>query len=87
MNNDIEIQFRLIANPTKIKKVKSNYKENEYLRLYLNSKFKVNTKTLNNLIKKVENYIDLIIIEDINIEIEIKEVIENIIKKVIQNYE
>ena len=87
MNNDIEIQFRLIANPTKIKKVKSNYKENEYLRLYLNSKFKVNTKTLNNLIKKVENYIDLIIIEDINIEIEIKEVIENIIEKVIQNYE
>ena len=55
--DDIEPLFRLIANPSKIKRVKKNYKENEYLKLYLNDIFKTDNTTINNLIIYIENII------------------------------
>ena len=84
MNN--EPLFRLIANPIKIKKEEIVYKENDYLKLYLNHKFNINTDKLNNLIKYIEIFIDSINIEDLNTKIEVELVIENIISKII-NYE
>jgi len=83
MNNNIddigniEPLFRLIANPSKIKKVKKNYKENEYLKLYLNNKYKIDIKTLVFLTGYVENFIETIDID----KIIIKSVVEEIIDK------
>ena len=81
--NNIDSLFKLIANPIKIKKKKEIYKENEYLKLYLYNKFDINTDTLNNLIKYIENFINSIDIEEFNSKIEIELIIENIISKII----
>ena len=76
-DDDIEPLFRLIANPSKIKRVKQNYKENEYLKMYLNNKYKIDIKTLNFLTKYIEDFIETIDID----KIIIKSVIEEIINK------
>jgi len=76
-DDDIEPLFRLIANPSKIKKVKQNYKENEYLKMYLNNKYKIDIKTLNFLTKYIEDFIETIDID----KIIIKSIIEEIIDK------
>ena len=61
MDQDKEINFRLMANPRKLKKNKF-YIKNDYLKLYLNDVFKTDTKTINNLTIYIEN-----IIKDIDI--------------------
>ena len=76
-DDDIEPLLRLIANPSKIKKVKQNYKENEYLKMYLNNKYKIDIKTLNFLTKYIEDFIETIDID----KIIIKSIIEEIIDK------
>ena len=76
-DDDIEPLLRLIANPSKIKKVKQNYKENEYLKMYLNNKYKIDIKTLNFLTGYVDNFIETIDID----KIIIKSIIEEIIDK------
>ena len=76
-DDDIEPLLRLIANPSKIKKVKQNYKENEYLKMYLNNKYKIDIKTLNFLTKYIEDFIETIDID----KIIIKSVVEEIIDK------
>ena len=76
-DDDIEPLFRLIANPSKIKRVKQNYKENEYLKMYLNNKYKIDIKTLNFLTKYIEDFIETIDID----KIIIKSVVEEIIDK------
>ena len=76
-DDDIEPLLRLIANPSKIKRVKQNYKENEYLKMYLNNKYKIDIKTLNFLTKYIEDFIETIDID----KIIIKSVIEEIIDK------
>tara|TARA_B100001123_G_C14819385_1_gene831555 strand:+ start:136 stop:390 length:255 start_codon:yes stop_codon:yes gene_type:complete len=76
-DDDIEPLFRLIANPLKIKRVKQNYKENEYLKMYLNNKYKIDIKTLNFLTGYVDNFIETIDID----KIIIKSVVEEIIDK------
>ena len=76
--NDIEPLFRLIANPSKIKKVKKNYKENEYLKLYLNNKYKIDIKTLVFLTEYVENYIETIDIDKIIIKSIVEEIINSL---------
>jgi len=76
-DDDIEPLFRLIANPSKIKRVKQNYKENEYLKMYLNNKYKIDIKTLNFLTKYIEDFIETIDID----KIIIKSIIEEIIDK------
>ena len=78
-DDDIEPLFRLIANPSKIKRVKQNYKENEYLKMYLNNKYKIDIKTLNFLTKYIEDFIETIDID----KIIIKSVVEEIIDKII----
>ena len=76
--NDIEPLFRLIANPSKIKKVKKNYKENEYLKLYLNNKYKIDIKTLVFLTEYVENFIETIDIDKIIIKSIVEEIINSL---------
>ena len=76
-DDDIEPLLRLIANPSKIKRVKHNYKENEYLKMYLNNKYKIDIKTLNFLTKYIEDFIETIDID----KIIIKSIIEEIIDK------
>ena len=76
-DDDIEPLLRLIANPSKIKRVKQNYKENEYLKMYLNNKYKIDIKTLNFLTKYIEDFIETIDID----KIIIKSVVEEIIDK------
>ena len=76
-DDDIEPLLRLIANPSKIKRVKQNYKENEYLKMYLNNKYKIDIKTLNFLTKYIEDFIETIDID----KIIIKSIIEEIIDK------
>ena len=61
MDQDKEINFRLMANPRKLKNNKF-YIKNDYLKLYLNDVFKTDTKTINNLTIYIEN-----IIKDIDI--------------------
>ena len=77
MNEEKDIHYRLIANPEKLKFRRKNYIKENHLKLYLNEKFNVDTKTLNNLIKNVDNYINTIVVEDIIIE----SIIEDIINK------
>ena len=76
-DDDIEPLFRLIANPSKIKRVKQNYKENEYLSFNRNNKYKIDIKTLVFLTEYVENFIKTIDID----KIIIKSVVEEIIDK------
>ena len=76
--NDIEPLFRLIANPSKIKKVKKNYKENEYLKLYLNNKYKIDIKTLVFLTEYIENFIETINIDKIIIKSIVEEIINSL---------
>ena len=54
MDQDKEINFRLMANPRKLKNNKF-YIKNDYLKLYLNDMFKTDTKTINNLTIYIEN--------------------------------
>jgi len=61
MDQDKEINLRLMANPRKLKNNKF-YIKNDYLKLYLNDVFKTDTKTINNLTIYIEN-----IIKDIDI--------------------
>ena len=75
-DDDIEPLFRLIANPSKIKRVKQNYKENEYLKMYLNNKYKIDIKTLIFLTKYIEDFIETIDIDKIIIKSIIEEVID-----------
>ena len=77
-DDDIEPLFRLIANPSKIKRVKQNYKENEYLKMYLNNKYKIDIKTLNFLTKYVEDFIETIDIDEIIIKSVIEEIIDSL---------
>ena len=77
-DDDIEPLFRLIANPSKIKRVKQNYKENEYLKMYLNNKYKIDIKTLNFLTKYVEDFIETIDIDKIIIKSVIEEIINSL---------
>ena len=77
-DDDIEPLFRLIANPSKIKRVKQNYKENEYLKMYLNNKYKIDIKTLNFLTKYVEDFIETIDIDKIIIKSVIEEIIDSL---------
>ena len=69
MDQDKEINFRLMANPRKLKNNKF-YIKNDYLKLYLNDVFKTDTKTINNLTIYIENIIKDI---DINQFIELDE--------------
>ena len=77
-DDDIEPLLRLIANPSKIKRVKQNYKENEYLKMYLNNKYKIDIKTLNFLTKYVEDFIETIDIDKIIIKSVIEEIIDSL---------
>ena len=77
-DDDIEPLLRLIANPSKIKRVKQNYKENEYLKMYLNNKYKIDIKTLNFLTKYVEDFIETIDIDEIIIKSVIEEIIDSL---------
>jgi len=54
MDQDKEINLRLMANPRKLKNNKF-YIKNDYLKLYLNDMFKTDTKTINNLTIYIEN--------------------------------
>ena len=69
MDQDKEINLRLMANPRKLKNNKF-YIKNDYLKLYLNDMFKTDTKTINNLTIYIENIIKDI---DINQFIELDE--------------
>jgi hypothetical protein len=75
LNNDIN--FRLIANHGNLKKQKIVYKNN-YLKYYIESKFKCDTETINNLINYIEK-----IVNDINLDnFIIEETLKDIIKKI-----
>ena len=54
MDQEKDINFRLMANPRKLKNNKF-YIKNDYLKLYLNDMFKTDTKTINNLTIYIEN--------------------------------
>ena len=69
MDQEKDINFRLMANPRKLKNNKF-YIKNDYLKLYLNDMFKTDTKTINNLTIYIENIIKDI---DINQFIELDE--------------
>ena len=79
--DDIEPLFRLIANPSKIKRVKKNYKENEYLKMYLNNKYKIDIKTLTFLTGYVENFVETIDIDKIIIKSVVEEIIDKLYTK------
>ena len=57
--------LRLIANPSKLKYKKLKSNNNDFLKYYLNNKFKTDIKTINNLIIYVENFINDIDIDQI----------------------
>ena len=76
---ELDDTFRLIANPSKLKYKKVEKNKNNFLKYYLNNKFKTDIKTINNLIIHVEKFINNI---DIN-QIIINSIIEETIQKVI----
>ena len=69
--------FRLIANPNKFKNTKT-YIKNDNLKLYINSKFNTDTKTINNLIIYVEEFINNINLNTFIIQNILNEIITKI---------
>ena len=73
--------FRLIANPSKLKYKKVVQNKNDFLKYYLNNKFKTDIKTINNLIIYVENFINNIDIDQIIIESVVQETIQKVVNE------
>ena len=78
---DIDDTLRLIANPSKLKYKKVVQNKNDFLKYYLNNKFKTDIKTINNLIIHVDNFINNIDIDQIIIESVIQETIQKVVNE------
>ena len=76
-DNDNDIHYRLIANHEHLKNRNRVYKNN-YLQLYIESKFKCNKSTTKNLINYIENIVNNIDITDFIVEDIINETIKDI---------
>ena len=74
---DNNMIFRLIANPNKLKNTKT-YIKNDNLKLYINYKFNTDTKTINNLIIYVEEFINNINLNTFIIQNILNEIITKI---------
>ena len=81
MDIDDDDIFRLIANPSKLKYKKVVQNKNDFLKYYLNNKFKTDIKTINNLIIYVENFINNIDIDQIIIESVVQETIQKVVNE------
>jgi hypothetical protein len=78
MQNNDTIFLRLIANHNCFKH-KKIINKNEYLKLYIQSKFDTDLHTINNLINYIEN-----IVKDINLE---KFIIQTVLEETINKIE
>lgn len=78
MNNDNDIHYRLIANHEHLKTHNPIYKT-DYLKLYIENKFKCDKSTTKNLIKYIENFINDINITDFIVDDIVNETITNIV--------
>jgi hypothetical protein len=78
MNNDNDIHYRLIANHEHLKTHNPIYKT-DYLKLYIENKFKCDKSTTKNLIMYIENFINDINITDFIVDDIINETITNIV--------
>ena len=79
MNSDKDIYFRLLANPNKLIIKKEKNKVN-YLKLYIHKKFdKIDSKYIDDIFNKVNNYINNIDITDIIIS----DILDTIIRDIV----
>lgn len=78
MNNDNDIHYRLIANHEHLKTHNPIYKT-DYLKLYIENKFKCDKSTTKNLIMYIENFINDINITDFIVDDIVNETITNIV--------
>ena len=81
MELDDDDTLRLIANPSKLKYKKLKSNKNDFLKYYLNNKFKTDIKTINNLIIYVENFINNIDIDQIIIESVVQVTIQKVVNE------